>query len=154
MDRIDQLIDCLNAGLAGGAVFDRDAVDVDRPDNWGAVELRAESETQWADDSPIDTISTCDVYLCVDDRESHWGADVVLALEAFDELAPCYWQQTGREYVPELDRILWKWQVRILVPLEIPDGEIQDGETDAGNGDAGADPDADPDADGAAGGGA
>lgn len=122
MDWIDRLIDILNGVMDGDVSFDRDATDVDRPDNWGAVELRGEAETVWADDQPIDSIWTADVYLCVTDRESGWITRVGEALRLFDAETPCTWSMPERGYLPELDRILWRWQVRIYGPLEMPEG--------------------------------
>ena len=73
MDRVDQLIDILNRDV-GGVVFDRDAIDVDRPENWGAVEARTDGKQQWADGHLIDEAHRMDVYLCVSDREADWSA--------------------------------------------------------------------------------
>lgn len=119
MDRIDQLIDILNREITDIS-FDRDAIDVDRPDEWGAVELRRESNI-WADGHPVDSITRADVFLCVNGRESDWAEKMRDAFLCFDdEVEDIGWTLSDRTYLPELDRLLWKWAVVIYGPLDVP----------------------------------
>lgn len=117
MDRVDQLIDILNRDVSG-VVFDRDAIDVDRPEDWGAVELRPDAKQQWADGHLVGEAHRLDVYLCVSDREADWAEKVNSAFLAFDdEVDDIGWQLADRGYLPELDRILWRWSVTLFGPL-------------------------------------
>lgn len=128
MDKIDRIIDLLNAETGGEVSFDRDAIDVDRPEAWGALELRSQAETQWADGRPIDDTWLADLYLCVEDRESHWIALVNRALAAADEEMPLSWSMAERTYVAQLEKLLWRWQIRIWGPMEIPEENAGDPE--------------------------
>ena len=127
MDRIDQLLDFIGERIPE-VIWDRDAVDVARPENWGAAELRSEPDSQWADGRETDTVHAVELYLAVSDRESHWKADVESALEAYDA-AVCWidWHMDDRTWMPQIDKTLWKWTVRMLEGLEIP-GETEETE--------------------------
>ena len=121
MDRVDQLIDILNREITQVS-FDRDAIDVDRPEEWGAVELRR-SAGQWADGHLVDESYRADVFLCVNDRESDWAEKMNSAFRCFDdEVEDLGWTLSDRTYLPELDRLLWKWAVVIYGPLAVPEG--------------------------------
>lgn len=129
MDKIDILIEQLNDALGGRIEFDRDAVDVDRPEEWGAVELRRDAETQWADGRPIDTQYLANIYLAIDDRESGLLSLVNGALEAVDEMFPIIWSMADRVWLPEIERAVWIWNVRIWGPIgweEETDGQPGD----------------------------
>ena len=65
-DLIDQLIDDLNDGV-DGITFDRDVLDTDRPDDWGAVELTGGVE-EWADGQMVDQETSADVWVCVSEK--------------------------------------------------------------------------------------
>lgn len=117
MDKIDVLIEKLNLAMDGAIEFDRDAVDVDRPEEWGAVELRRDQETQWADGKPIDTQYLANIYLSIEDRESDLIDLVNGALEETDELFPIIWGMADRMWLPDIERALWIWNVRIWGPL-------------------------------------
>lgn len=127
MDRIDQLLDFIGERIPE-VIWDRDAVDVARPENWGAAELRSEPDSQWADGRETDTVHAVELYLAVSDRESHWKADVESALEAYDA-AVCWidWHMDDRTWMPQIEKTLWKWTVRMLEGLEIP-GETEETE--------------------------
>ena len=123
MDKIDVLIEQLNLAMGGTIEFDRDAVDADRPEEWGAVELRRDAEILWADGKPIDVQYLANIYLSIEDRESDLLARVNEALDACDGLFPIVWQMTDRVWLPDIERALWAWSVRIWGPLEWPDDE-------------------------------
>jgi len=136
MDKIDVIIEQLNLAMDGRIEFDRDAVDADRPEEWGAVELRRDAEIQWADGKPIDTQYLANIYLSIEDRESDLLGRVNEALEACDELFPITWQMADRVWLPDIERALWAWTVRIWGPMEWTDGTAADTGTEA---DAGTD---------------
>ena len=117
MDKIDVLIEKLNLAMDGAIEFDRDAVDADRPEEWGAVELRRDAEILWADGKPIDTQYLVNIYLSIEDRESDLLGRVNEALEACDELFPIVWHMADRVWLPDIERALWAWTVRIWGPL-------------------------------------
>ena len=126
MDRIDGLLDFIGERIPT-VIWDRDAVDVARPENWGAAELRNEPASQWADGHEINTVDGLDLYLAVNDRESHWKADVEGALSEYDsEVAWIDWHLEDRTWMPQIDKTLWRWTIRMLEGLEEPE------ETDAG----------------------
>lgn len=149
MDRIDQLLDFIGERIPE-VIWDRDAVDVDRPENWGAAELRSEPASQWADGRETDTMNGVELYLAVSDRESAWKSRVESALEAFDA-SVCWidWHMDDRTWMPQIEKTLWRWTVRMLEGLDVPgadgaggDDAGTDGEDARTDGDAGTDAEA------------
>lgn len=129
MDKIDILIDMLNAAIPQ-VPFDRDAVNVDRPDEWGAVELRGASGAQWADGHMIDQKFRIDILLCVEDLGAEWVSDVQDVLNAFDDQVDYLgYSLPERAYLQEIDRAAWRWQCAMFGPLEeVPAMEEEGGQ--------------------------
>lgn len=126
MDKIDLLIACLNEHMPD-VPFDRDAINVDRPtERWGAAELRRQVAGQWADGHLIDQALGVDLYLCVDDRESAWLADVQDALNEFSDAEDIGYGFAERVYLPAIDRALWRWGISFYGGLEVPEPEAED----------------------------
>ena len=123
-DRIEMMIDRLSAGMPG-VIWERDAADVLRPEDWGAVELRSGADTQWADGQPTDEATGIDVYLCVSDREADWRDTINEILRGYDdEVAWITWTLSDREWMPEIQKVLWRWRVTLYEPiLTDEDGE-------------------------------
>lgn len=131
MDKIDAMIQRLNIAMDGRIEFDRDAVDTDRPEEWGAVALRKDQEILWADGRPIDTQYLADIYLSVSDRESEMIERVNDAMDFLDGEFPIVWKLNDRVWLADIERALWIWNVRIWGPLELPEEDEDNGE--AGN---------------------
>lgn len=110
-DLIDLLIDALNDGVPG-ITFDRDVLDTNRPDDWAAVELTG-SEDEWADGRMVDQVLRCDIWVCLSDRGSAILDDVQEVLRQFNEDHMISWSFPQRNYLYDLDKVIWKWQVRL-----------------------------------------
>lgn len=120
MDRIDQMLNMLGDAIPE-VIWERDAADVARPEDWGAAELRQEPATQWADGVPTDRVWIVDLYMAVTDDGSDWADLVDAVMRRYDEEAEWItWNLASREYMPQIGKVLWQWQVRIYGPLEIP----------------------------------
>lgn len=124
MDQIEKLIETLNQEIPE-VIFDRDALDVARPEDWGALEMRGDGEDQWADDQPVDTVETADLFLGVGDRKSCWRHRIEAALKKYDEeTAWIRWSLQERAWQPVIQKSLWRWRIAFLEPMG--------GEEDAG----------------------
>ena len=110
-DLIDLLIDALNDGVPG-ITFDRDVLDTNRPDDWAAVELTG-SDDEWADGRLVDQALRCDIWVCLSDRGSAILDDVQTVLRQFNEDHMISWSFPQRNYLDDLDKVIWKWQVRL-----------------------------------------
>lgn len=122
MDRIDQMLNMLGEGIPE-IIWERDAADVDRPEDWGAAELRNEPETQWADGLPTDRSWVIDLYMAVTDQESEWEDKVDTVLRRFDDEAEWItWELAERSWMPQIRKTLWRWRIRLYGPLTIPEG--------------------------------
>ena len=110
-DLIDLLIDALNDGVLG-ITFDRDVLDTNRPDDWAAVELTG-SEDEWADGRMVDQVLRCDIWVCLSDRGSGIRDEVQAVLQAFSENWLMGWSFTQRNYLYDLDKVIWKWQATL-----------------------------------------
>lgn len=116
-DRIEMMIDRLSAGMPG-VIWERDAADVARPEDWGAVELRSGADVQWSDGQPTDEATGIDVYLCVTDREAGWLDTVETILRAYDdEVAWITWALADRVWLPEIQHTMWRWRVTLYEPI-------------------------------------
>ena len=115
-DLIDDLIDDLNDGV-DGVTFDRDVLDTNRPDDWGAVELSGQDDAEWADGQMIDQILTAEVWVCLSDRGSGVKRQVQAVLKAFCAEIHAGWRFVNRAYLYDLDKVMWRWTVTIDGPL-------------------------------------
>ena len=139
MDLIDTLIDTLNDRT--GITFDRDVLDTNRPEDWGAVELVG-SEDEWADDTMIDQTLNLDIWVCISDKGSGTFLEVQEALLGFAQEYEFTWKFQQRSYLYDLDKVLFRWTARMWGPIESTDaaggaeagGDETGGET-AGDGD-------------------
>ncbi len=122
MDRIDQMLNMLGEAIPE-VIWERDAADVARPEDWGAAELRQEPETQYADGVPTDRVWIVDLYMAVTDDGSDWADRVDAVMRQYDEEAEWItWEVTERSYQPNIQKNLWRWRIRIYGPLAIPEG--------------------------------
>ena len=110
-DLIDLLIDALNDGVPG-INFDRDVLDTNRPEDWAAVELTG-SEDEWADGKMVDQVLKCDIWVCVDDRGSGIRDEVQAVLAAFAEQWQMGWSFLARNYLYDLNKVIWKWSATL-----------------------------------------
>lgn len=124
-DRIDDLIDALNDGV-DGITFDRDVLDTNRPDDWGAVELTGEDDADWADGTMIDQALTADIWICVSDRGSWPKRSVQRVLKEFCPEIVAGWRFVNRAYLYDLDKVMWHWTVSIDGPLAPEDPEDEE----------------------------
>lgn len=129
-DRIDDLIDALNDGV-DGITFDRDVLDTNRPDDWGAVELTGEDDADWADGTMIDQALTADIWICVSDRGSWPKRSVQRVLKEFCPEIVAGWRFVNRAYLYDLDKVMWHWTVSIDGPLAPEDPADSSGDEEA-----------------------
>lgn len=129
-DRIDDLIDALNDGV-DGITFDRDVLDTNRPDDWGAVELTGDDDADWADGTMIDQALTADIWICVSDRGSWPKRSVQRVLKEFCPEIVAGWRFVNRAYLYDLDKVMWHWTVSIDGPLAPEDPEDSSGDEEA-----------------------
>lgn len=115
-DLIDQLIDDLNDGV-GDVTFERDVLETNRPDDWAAVELTGEGESDWADGNEIDQTLNIDIWVCVSTRGSRIKRQVQRVLRAFCAEYDGGWRLTSRNYIYDLDKVIWRWTVNVWAPL-------------------------------------
>ena len=128
-DIIDELLDALNDGTE--VVFDRDAMDVNRPEDWGAVELTGESGSDWADGGMTEQESEISVWLCCRQKDLTPKGQVQAVLHDFCRPRVGRWRLQGRNWLPDLDRVLYEWKVYLCgpaVPDTEPETEPDDGE--------------------------
>ena len=131
-DLIDQLIDQLNDGVPD-VTFERDVLETDRPDDWGAVELTGEDDSEWADGTMTDQVLAVDVWVCVTGRGSRIKRKVQAVLRAFGTENDAGWKLMSRNYVYDLDKVIWRWRVTMWAPLEEDEEEEPQGtETEPG----------------------
>ena len=116
-DLIEQLIDQLNDGVPD-VTFDRDALVTDRPDDWGAVELTGEDDSEWADGGMIDQVLAADVWVCTGSKGSRIKRKVQAVLRAFGAEQDAGWKLISRSYIYDLDKVVWRWRVTMWAPLE------------------------------------
>ena len=122
-DLSDQLIDDLNDGVSR-ITFDRDVLDTNRPDDWGAVELSGDSTEEWADGHLVDQELIADVWVCVNDRGSGVKRRVQKVLKEYGESYGAGWIFVRRAYLYDLDKVLWQWRVSINGPLAEEEEEL------------------------------
>lgn len=122
-DLIDQLIDQLNDGVPD-VTFERDVLETDRPDDWGAVELTGEDDSEWADGTMTDQVLAVDVWVCVTGRGSRIKRKVQAVLRAFGTANDVGWKLMSRNYIYDLDKVIWRWRVTMWAPLEDDGGEM------------------------------
>lgn len=110
-DTIDTLISRLNAATAeSGLVFEKDALDIERPEDWGAVEL-VNTKDEWADGKIIDRTYVLDVWAAVSDRGSDWLGKVEAVFLEYGDLI--WYQLAERGYLHDVKKSLWRWRVEI-----------------------------------------
>lgn len=115
-DLIDALIDALNDGVEG-VTFERDVLETNRPEDWGAVELSGQDDGEWADGTLVDQVLTADVWVCLNDRGSRVKRQVQAVLQAFCGEIQAGWRLVGRAWLYDLNKVMWHWAVTIDGPL-------------------------------------
>ena len=125
-DLIDALIDALNDGVPD-VTFERDVLETNRPEDWAAVELTGQDEAEWADGCLIDQSLTIDIWVCVSDRGSGIKRQVQEVLKDFCGQWQTGWRLVSRNYIYDLDKVVWRWAISIEGPLSMPEDEV--GET-------------------------
>ena len=123
-DAIDDLIAALNGAVGDVLTFERDVLDVERPEDWGAVEL-VDTVNEYADGRIIDQMYIVDIWASVGDRSSQWLREIESVLAGFgDKLR---YSLTERAYLHDLKKVLWRWRGELWslaaepVPEEEPD---------------------------------
>ncbi len=106
-DAIDDLIAALNAAMGDALTFERDVLDVDRREDWGAVEL-TNVINEYADGRIIDQVYLIDIWAGVSDRESGWLQRIEAVLAGYgDRLS---YTLHERAYLHDLKKVLWRWK--------------------------------------------
>ena len=127
-DLIDDLIDALNAGVSG-ITFERDVLETNRPEDWGAVEMVGQDGGEWADGHMIDQTVTADIWICLSDRGSTVREEVQKVLRVFADEHPSSWRLVSRNYLYDLGKVMWRWTINIeepLMPIEEDDADDLD----------------------------
>ena len=124
-DLVDALIDDLNDGVTD-VTFERDVLETNRPEDWAAVELTGQDEAEWADGILIDQSLVIDIWVCVSDRGSGIKRKVQTVLKAFCAAWQTGWRMVSRNYIYDLDKVIWRWQVSIEGPLTYPEEEEEE----------------------------
>ena len=115
-DLVDALIDDLNDGVTD-VTFERDVLETNRPEDWAAVELTGQDEAEWADGALIDQSLVIDIWVCVSDRGSGIKRKVQTVLQAFCATWQTGWKMVSRNYIYDLDKVIWRWTVNVWAPL-------------------------------------
>lgn len=110
-DNIDGLINRLNAATAAdGLVFERDALDIERPEDWGAVEL-VNTRDEYADGKIIDRTYVLDIWAAVSDRGSDWLAKIETVFNSYGDRI--WWRLKDRGYLHDVKKAAWNWRVEL-----------------------------------------
>lgn len=116
-DAIDHLIALLNQEMGDDLTFERDVLDVDRPEDWGAVEL-TNVVNEYADGHIVDQVYIVDIWAGVSDRESGWLERIEGVLKSYGGHLG-YWLKE-RAYLHDLQKVMWHWECQ-LWSLEAPE---------------------------------
>lgn len=125
-DLIDELINALNDGVED-VTFERDVLETNRPDDWGAVELTGEDDSEWADGTMVDQVLSVDVWVCVSGKGSRIKRKVQAVLRKFGVENDAGWKLMSRNYIYDLDKVVWRWRVNMWAPLADDADEEDDG---------------------------
>ena len=110
-DAIDGLIAALNAvTVPEGLAFERDVLDVDRPEDWGAVEMTG-VENEYADGEIIDQVYLLDIWAAVSDRSSEWLQRIEAVLAGCGD--KLQYRLHERAYLHDLHKVLWRWKATL-----------------------------------------
>ena len=146
-DLIDTLIDALNDGVPG-VTFERDVLETNRPDDWAAVELTGEGDSEWGDGNQIDQTLNIDVWVCISGKGSRIKRKVQAVLKTFCEEYDGGWKLISRNYIYDLDKVIWRWTVNVWAPLaEDEEDELPFTDPEEDPEDEGTWPEADPEVD-------
>lgn len=131
-DAIDDLIAALNDAVGDLVTFERDVLDVERPEDWGAVEL-VDTVNEYADGKIIDQMYIVDIWASVSDRSSQWLREIEQVLAGFgDKLR---YSLAERAYLHDLKKVMWRWRGELWTldaaaapetPAEDPDEDLDD----------------------------
>ena len=124
-DAIDDLIAALNGAVGDVLTFERDVLDVERPEDWGAVEL-VDTVNEYADGRIIDQMNIVDIWASVGDRSSQWLREIESVLASFgDKLR---YSLTERAYLHDLKKVLWRWRGELWSLAAEPAPEVPEEE--------------------------
>lgn len=115
-DLIDTLIDALNAGVAD-VTFSRDVLETNRPEAWGAVELTGDDNCDWGDGGMVDQEVSADLWVCTPDRGSQLKRLVQKVLKEFAAEYDIGWRFKTRNYLYDLDKVMYRWILYLYCPL-------------------------------------
>ena len=115
-DLIDTLIDALNAGVTD-VTFSRDVLETNRPEAWGAVELTGDDNCDWGDGGMVDQEVSADLWVCTPDRGSKPKRQVQKVLKEFAATYDIGWRFKTRNYLYDLDKVMYRWILYLYCPL-------------------------------------
>lgn len=128
-DAIDDLIAALNEAVGDELTFERDVLDVERPEDWGAVEMTNVINDE-ADGRIIDQCYELDVWACVSDRGSVWLQRIEAVFGSFGD--SLHYHLHERAYLHDLKKVLWRWKVILWPAVPAAASGTEDlGETDS-----------------------
>ena len=109
---LDRVVSKLNE--INGIEFVRDAWVNKAPDNYGVVEMSGEVGQLWADGHLTDSIWRVVVTLYVNGDDDTYPALVQAKLEALENAGQLdMTQSVSREYVYDINKVKWTWQVNM-----------------------------------------
>ena len=129
-DLIDELIDALNAGVEG-ITFSRDVLETNRPEDWGALELTGDDNCDWADGGMVEQEVGADLWVCVSDKGSRTKRQVQKVLRDFakEHGSDMGWRFKARNYLYDLEKVMWRWAIYLMCPLAEDEPEEEDSGT-------------------------
>ena len=129
-DLIDELIDALNAGVED-ITFSRDVLETNRPEGWGALELTGDDNCDWADGGMVEQEVGADLWVCVSDKGSRTKRQVQKVLRDFakEHGSDMGWRFKARNYLYDLEKVMWRWAIYLMCPLAEEEPEEEDSGT-------------------------
>jgi hypothetical protein len=76
----------------------------------------------------IDQALTVDIWVCLSDHGSDVKRQVQTVLRGFCQDQEASWQLKARNYLYDLNKVLWRWGLTVWAPLAEPDEDEDDPE--------------------------
>ena len=112
MDAADILVSKLNE--IEGAAFVRDAWINKAPDNYGVVEMEAQSNALWADDRMVAQAFRLKVHWYAKGGSNAW---IRLIQEKLAEACDWY-SMPAHEFLYDINKNHWTWDANVIAPLQ------------------------------------
>ena len=108
------------------------------PEDWGAVELTGQEDSEWADGHLIDQTLDADIWVCLGSRGTHVKRQVQAVLADFCGRTGGSWRLLARAWLYDLNKTMWRWSITLFAPLadepEDPEEDPEDEDPEEGDG--------------------